>query len=76
MKSPKSDKKGKTKTTWDPFKFGGKGATGEEAKSLERGPKSPKAGVNGDEVEDRHMKQFVPDSSVIGNSSSKEEDSF
>ena len=72
MKSPKGDKKGKTKTTWDPFKFGGQGATGEEAKSLERGPKSPKPGANGeDEIVDHHMKQFVPDASVIGNSSSK-----
>jgi hypothetical protein len=30
----------------DPFIYGGPGATGEEAKNLERGPKSPKAGSN------------------------------
>jgi len=33
-KSPKPEKKGKEKTTWDPFVFGGRGATGEEAKNL------------------------------------------
>ena len=30
----------------DPFIYGGPGATGEEAKNLERGPKSPKPGSN------------------------------
>ena len=48
IKSPKAEKKGggaagKKPQTWDPFMFGGKGATGEEAANLERGPKSPKA---------------------------------
>ncbi|TRY64029.1 hypothetical protein TCAL_06273 [Tigriopus californicus] len=62
-KSPKADKKGKTKTTWDPFMFGGKGATGEEARNLERGPKE---GAHGGINDDHQMAQFVPDSSVIG----------
>jgi hypothetical protein len=44
MKSPKAEKVGKKNTTWDPIRFGGQGATGEEAKNLERGPKSPKPG--------------------------------
>jgi hypothetical protein len=45
VRSPKPDKApGKKNTTWDPFRFGGAGATGEEAKNLERGPKSPKPG--------------------------------
>ena len=47
VKSPKADKaSNKKNTTWDPFRFGGAGATGEEAKNLERGPKS---GSNADE---------------------------
>ena len=78
IKSPKADKKGKEKTTWDPFMFGGRGPTGKEAQSLERGPKSPKGGKNGtgedgmeQEVTDFQMSQFVPDASVIGKSSSK-----
>lgn len=50
VKSPKADKApSKKNTTWDPFRFGGAGATGEEAKSLERGPKSPKPGSAADE---------------------------
>ena len=68
-KSPKAEKKGKTATTWDPFMFGGKGATGAEAKSLERGPKpgSNKNNSSEDEEEiDRQMNDFVPDRSVIG----------
>lgn len=47
LKSPKVEKVekvGKKNTTWDPIRFGGRGATGEEAKNLERGPKSPKPG--------------------------------
>ena len=47
-KSPKADKKGKSGTTWDPFVFGGKGATGEEARGLERGPKGGKSGADDD----------------------------
>ena len=74
MKSPKAEKKnGKQKTTWDPFMFGGRGATGAEAKSLERGPKN--TGEQDGEAEraatDRQMAQFVPDSSVIGASASQ-----
>ena len=34
MKSPKAEKKGKEAKKWDPFLFGGKGATGQEAKDL------------------------------------------
>ena len=50
VKSPKAEKAtGKKNTTWDPFRFGGAGATGEEAKNLERGPKSPKPGTAADE---------------------------
>ncbi len=47
LKSPKAEKAekaGKKNTTWDSIRFGGRGATGEEAKNLERGPKSPKPG--------------------------------
>lgn len=69
-KSPKADKKGKTKTTWDPFMFGGKGATGEEARNLERGPKE---GTHGEINDDHQMAQFVPDSSVIGTSATIQE---
>jgi len=47
LKSPKAEKMekaGKKNTTWDSIRFGGRGATGEEAKNLERGPRSPKSG--------------------------------
>ncbi len=54
VKSPKAEKaSGKKMTTWDPFIYGGPGATGEEAKNLERGPKSPKPGsAEGNAMED------------------------
>ncbi len=79
VKSPKPDKKaGKKPQSWDPFMFGGRGATGEEAANLERGPKSPKAGKGGgadgkddEEEEDRQLSQFVPDMSVVGASASE-----
>ena len=70
----KAGKKGKKDTNWDPFIFGGRGATGEEAKNLERGPKASPGGRNGnedDEEFDPQLHQFVPDASVIGNSASK-----
>lgn len=78
MKSPKAEKKGKVKTTWDPFLFGGHGATGDEARSLDRSAKSPKATRDGkkdvhlddDEMTDHQMAKFLPDTSVIGRSAS------
>ncbi len=75
-KAPKEPKKGKEKTTWDPFVFGGKGATGEEARSLDRGMKNGGAdgGQDGGNVADdtdHQLSQFVPDRSVIGKSSRK-----
>jgi signal recognition particle receptor subunit alpha len=77
VKSPKQEKKGKAERNWDPFMFGGQGATGEEARNLDRGAKSPKAGKGGanedgdEEVLDHQMSQFVPDASVLGRSASK-----
>ena len=78
MKSPKPEKKGKAKTTWDPFVFGGPGATGEEARSLDRSAMSPKGKKNkekadgSDENSDEVITdQFVPDLSVINQSASK-----
>ncbi len=72
-KSPKTEKKGKEKTTWDPFMFGGKGATGQEAKNLDRS--AAQSNGNGEseagELPDHQMSQFVPDASVIGRSASK-----
>ena len=61
IKSPKVEKasSGKKKTTWDPFLFGGAGATGEEAKSLERGPKSPKPGsAEGNALDDLQVRKI------------------
>ena len=73
-KSPKSEKKGKKGTTWDPFMFGGRGATGEEARNLDRSaPVGAEGTANdpGEGVMDHQMSQFVPDASVVGNSASK-----
>ena len=85
-KSPKAEKKaGKKPQTWDPFMFGGRGATGQEAASLERGPRgggsSPKVRAGGgageedeggeEEEVDHQLTQFVPDQSVIGASASE-----
>ena len=74
-KSPKSEKKGKKGTTWDPFMFGGgRGPTGEEARNLDRSaPAGAEGGANepGEGVMDHQMSQFVPDASVVGNSASK-----
>ncbi len=58
VKSPKAEKaSGKKMTTWDPFIYGGPGATGEEAKNLERGPKSPKPGsAEGSAMEDLQVR--------------------
>ena len=50
---------------------GGKGATGAEAKNLERGPKAPEPGSEAANM-DHHLRQFVPDASVVGASMSKE----
>lgn len=74
-KSPKAEKqpkKGKEKTVWDPFVFGGRGATGEEARMLDRSNQHQQGNGNEEQaVTDVHLAQFLPDSSVVGRSASK-----
>ena len=76
-KSPKTQKvqkQGKQNTVWDPFTFGGAGAKGQEAANLDRSNKNGitnnDGGNNHDESDptDHQLTQFVPDSSVVGNS--------
>ena len=69
-KSPKSNKTpktGKANTTWDPFTFNGKGAQGKEAEQLERTAKVPES--QDEDAADLNFTQYVPDTAVIGNSS-------
>ena len=70
-KSPKTEKvpkKGKAGTTWGPG-FEGRGPTGKEAEDLDRSVKPPNFSENNYEEIDTQLNQFVPDRSVIGESS-------
>jgi len=61
-KSPNSEKKGKTKTTWDPVTMGGKY---KEDKTLDRTKDKPS---ETDEVIDNNFEQYVPDATCVGRS--------
>ena len=72
-KSPKTEKvpkKGKVGTTWGPG-FEGRGPTGKEAENLDRSVKPPNFSENNGEEIDTQLNQFVPDRSVIGESSGR-----
>jgi len=74
-KSPKVDKapkKGKSKTTWDPFVFDSKGPSGEEARLLDRTQKDANGNPDDGENNDQFLQQFVPDRSVVGTSASND----
>merc|ERR1719392_76664 len=62
--SSKSPKKGKTDTTWDKVRFGGK-ISKEEMAALDRTVGKPEDG--GPEV-DIHIDQYVPDKGLVGKS--------
>ena len=61
--------KGKEQTKWDHYMFPDKGATGQEARNLDRS--APAESGSSEEVTDHHMSQFVPDQNVVGKSASK-----
>jgi len=67
IKSPKPDK-GKKETKWNTFDFNGKGPVGEEARALDRSANKASNDTNGEYI-DHHLPDFVPDGSVVGNSS-------
>ena len=72
-KSPKTEKvpkKGKVGTTWGPG-FEGRGPTGKEAEGLDRSVKPPNFSENNGEEIDTQINLFVPDRSVIGESSGR-----
>jgi len=73
-KAAKEPKKGKEKTTWDPFVFGeGKPASAKEIGELERTVKPTTHNGQAPEEVDNQFNQFVPDTNAIGSSAGLKE---